>query len=918
MWLLTVAVTLSAAPSTLERDFPKAQLWVRPSETTVSTVVGLDAEVPSTEAGAREFIQRYGGAFGLSDEDTLLLTTKRGDRFSTVLRFERHKRGVPVHQGELVVTFDGRGRLVMIHAGPQVPVARGAFVRDAPRPTAQRFWLRSFGVLRPAWVSTRTLDDGATLWTSEDAETGEQLERHEIRWNANGRVFDYSPVRDSSGRCALVADAGYSTCAQTVLRPLGNLTTLSGPRVVARNCQGQGSSTSCLPRAMPNTSGDFDFQPNLTTSTTDPFGEVMVYYQADRFSSWVDALSPPFQSAGGLGTVDVFTNVGNYEGGFFMSSGPFNRLGVRLGQQLADWSYDADILHHELGHGVVHRTSQFSFYSRDSLGVNADPGGLNEGTADYLALSFKGSPQLGEHVASRVFEGGGEIDRPYVRTVEADRKCQISSISAATNVALGGRIGQVHGDGIIWATFMWKLRERLASVSTTGRCMNCNAADIVVMRALDSLGSSASFNDATLSVQQHAASQFGASAGELVGCMRCEWDMTSCDGRVRVLFPNETHEALLLDAASAGGFGGFTPAGFQYAVEVPANTALMINRFAIESGTLTLRARFGAPLQWSGNGSNATHTITAANQTLPAQTTAGRWYIQGTHDGAAIRRYGFRVGFLPVGNTTTRPTPSTFTCSLGSGIPSMGCGCTPQCAGRQCGSDGCGGSCGTCQAGQTCSATSQCGCVPQCAGRQCGDDGCGGVCGQCSAGQTCSPQRMCTCTPSCAGRTCGDNGCGGSCGTCMNGQFCTAAGACMGGTNPCEGKICGPNGQGGSCGACAAGQSCTALGQCVVDSGPCAGKACGPDGQGGTCGTCPSPFTCTDEGSCSLVVGGCGTRLCGPDGQGGSCGTCDANEQCTENGTCVVVMPPAKPGCGCSSVESVFALVALVALRRRR
>jgi agmatine/peptidylarginine deiminase len=45
-----------------------------------------------------------------------------------------------------------------------------------------------------------------------------------------------------------------------------------------------------------------------------------------------------------------------------------------------------------------------------------------------------------------------------------------------------------------------------------------------------------------------------------------------------------------------------------------------------------------------------------------------------------------------------------------------------------------------CPAGQTCNpATGQCaaGCVPQCAGRQCGADGCGGSCGTCGGGAQC-------------------------------------------------------------------------------------------------------------------------------------------------------------------------------------
>jgi hypothetical protein len=52
--------------------------------------------------------------------------------------------------------------------------------------------------------------------------------------------------------------------------------------------------------------------------------------------------------------------------------------------------------------------------------------------------------------------------------------------------------------------------------------------------------------------------------------------------------------------------------------------------------------------------------------------------------------------------------------------------CTPSCTGRACGDNGCGGQCGTCAFGQSCTAAGQCEqiCVPNCTGKQCGDDGC--------------------------------------------------------------------------------------------------------------------------------------------------------------------------------------------------
>ncbi len=53
-------------------------------------------------------------------------------------------------------------------------------------------------------------------------------------------------------------------------------------------------------------------------------------------------------------------------------------------------------------------------------------------------------------------------------------------------------------------------------------------------------------------------------------------------------------------------------------------------------------------------------------------------------------------------------------------------------------------SCGTCPAGQTCT-NNVCipGCTPQCTGKQCGSDGCGGNCGSCGDGEICDATGKC-------------------------------------------------------------------------------------------------------------------------------------------------------------------------------
>jgi len=79
-------------------------------------------------------------------------------------------------------------------------------------------------------------------------------------------------------------------------------------------------------------------------------------------------------------------------------------------------------------------------------------------------------------------------------------------------------------------------------------------------------------------------------------------------------------------------------------------------------------------------------------------------------------------------------------------------------------------------------------CVPQCDGKFCGgDDGCGGDCGTCDAGFACGVDLRCRpdpCVPDCTNtdatpRACGDDGCLGSCGTCTGDALCVdATGSC--------------------------------------------------------------------------------------------------------------------------------------------
>ena len=203
------------------------------------------------------------------------------------------------------------------------------------------------------------------------------------------------------------------------------------------------------------------------------------------------------------------------------------------------------------------------------------------------------------------------------------------------------------------------------------------------------------------------------------------------------------------------------------------------------------------------------------------------------------------------------------------------CGCTPDCIGKECGPDGCGGNCTPgCSGGATCNeANGQCEhqCNPSCDNKECGPDGCGGTCSPgCGGGETCndvSGQCSDVCNPACSGRECGPDGCGGSCTPgCSGDETCNEAnGLCEYQCNSsCDNKECGPDGCGGTCSpGCETGETCNeSTGQCELENqfGSCTmvetcstSSDCCPDPMPGTY-VCnqdyPYIYSC-DNGECA-------------------------------------------------------------------
>jgi len=269
-------------------------------------------------------------------------------------------------------------------------------------------------------------------------------------------------------------------------------------------------------------------------------------------------------------------------------------------------------------------------------------------------------------------------------------------------------------------------------------------------------------------------------------------------------------------------------------------------------------------------------------------------------------------------------------------------GCTPSCTGKQCGPDGCGGSCGQCPPGYNCDIYGYCDCIPQCGDNECGPDGCGGLCGECPDGFQCNAWGNCVCLPDCLNSECGPDGCGGSCGQCGPGETCKF-GICQEECVPdCWGKQCGPDGCGKLCGACPPGLVCNPDGQCQQigpvcgndicqgeencltcpqDCGACTGNCCEAHDSVGCddivvtkCVCSMDPFCCdvnwdglcADQAinQCDADCGctpSCVGKECGPDGCGGGCGNCAPGSYCNADGECIVFCEPKCEGKECGA-----------------
>ena len=162
----------------------------------------------------------------------------------------------------------------------------------------------------------------------------------------------------------------------------------------------------------------------------------------------------------------------------------------------ADFAYDAPVLWHEFGHGVVYATAALGFdqLAVDSRSANNETGAMHEGFADFIAGAFGNKADIGTYVGPRI--GGGQA----LMGVRQD-----SFLRTLTNTFTCPDVlwGEVHQDSQHLSAALWQARTSFFLGNDNGHTF-----DAAFYASLVSMSPQVNFTDAAAIIVAHVKTAF--------------------------------------------------------------------------------------------------------------------------------------------------------------------------------------------------------------------------------------------------------------------------------------------------------------------------------------------------------------------------------------------------------------------------
>jgi hypothetical protein len=389
----------------------------------------------------------------------------RRSLIGTHVRGVAHRGGVPILDTAAAVhVLGGRVALVEAHGAPAQlpgspvarPVSRAAAVRAALAtlgvteslrpPVAERLMVARGDRLVDTWrISVLGAAPAVAATVEVAAADGQVLATFDPRRTApTAMVFDPNPVvrlKDTSLREPGVDQAGVDTDLDsprlTAARTPMPLTGVDETRMLAGRLTGPWVDV-IGPGPMPVLDGKVDY------TRGDPrFEATMAYAHIDRLQRYLQSLG--FTGDGGANAEQqtvLAVPVPSYDNSFYM---PAHDL-IAFGSGGVDDGEDAEVIVHEYGHAI--HDDQVPGWGRRPQG-----GAMGEGFGDFLAASYFARDTSGGFgdacVADWDAVSYSSANPPCLRRVDS------------TKVYPKDLRNQVHADGELWSSMLWRLRARL-------------------------------------------------------------------------------------------------------------------------------------------------------------------------------------------------------------------------------------------------------------------------------------------------------------------------------------------------------------------------------------------------------------------------------------------------------------------------
>jgi uncharacterized protein (TIGR03382 family) len=330
-------------------------------------------------------------------------------------------------------------------------------------------------------------------------------------------------------------------------------------------------------------------------------------------------LPPPLGS--GMGTCRI-RDFGRFDNAAFLPVEQFASLpipGLSTGVDTlmifqgnaADAAYDATVLWHEFGHGVVYATAALTFedIAIDNRSANNEGGALHEGFSDYLAGAFGKLAEVGPYFGPRALAGQGVMgvrQDAYLRSLANTLTCP--------DVLWG----QVHQDSQHVSAALWA--GRLANLGTD----NGATYDAAFYAMLVSIAPNADFAQVAQVMAARVSTAFNPAAGAALTTIFQQKGVIGCS-KVLDVTNATTPRSMFAIPTAAPLRNANVPGPFQFKLRVPAGAQAITIRGDQGGG-----GGFGGnvpaigvvtkstPITFTRNGGQVTHDGTLAGSVQAA------------------------------------------------------------------------------------------------------------------------------------------------------------------------------------------------------------------------------------------------------------------------------------------------------------